>query len=82
MRICKMLESDSPTARMCLRIIANCFPNEISRSHILDFRAEFIPLFTDILTMTDEKEISAQVEIAIGKKHALKKYDQFTLKTS
>ena len=77
-----MLESDSPTARMCLRIIANCFPNEISRSHILDFRAEFIPLFTDILTMTDEKEISAQVEIAIGKKHALKKYDQFTLKTS
>ena len=61
MKICKMLASDSPSARMCLRIIANCFPNEISRLHILDFREEFIPLFIDILTMTDENEISAQV---------------------
>ena len=62
MRKFHLLASDSPSARMCLRIIANCFSNETCCLNMMDLIDQFIPLFEDIMNITKtENEMSVQV---------------------
>jgi len=62
----KMLNSDSPHTRMCLRILVSFFGADISRSVIKQHREDIIGNVNSLVEDSSEEEISPQVENAVA----------------
>jgi len=61
----KLLTTDSPSTRMCLRILVNFFSSEPSRKVMLLYREDIIGEINTILE-DSEQDISPQVESAVA----------------
>jgi len=61
----KLLTTDSPSTRMCLRILVNFFSSEPSRKVMLLYREDIIGEINTILE-DNEQDISPQVESAVA----------------